>query len=48
MPKNLRTFLDELNQAFPSDLRTVNKEVDPVAGARRDVGDAGLHFCDDE
>ena len=30
MPKDLRTFLEELNQVFPNDLRTVNKEVDPV------------------
>ena len=30
MPKNLRTFLEEVKQAFPNDIRTINKEVDPV------------------
>jgi 2,5-furandicarboxylate decarboxylase 1 len=29
VPKNLRTFLDEVRAAYPEDIREVNREVDP-------------------
>jgi 2,5-furandicarboxylate decarboxylase 1 len=30
MPKNLRTFLDEVRETYPHDIRTIDREVDPI------------------